>query len=108
MIPEDQLIRWSNQGGTANSITAHKSIRTALEATDSPIYGRDFEIFLQGSYKNSTNIRADSDVDIVVQSNEVFYKNLSRLPADQQAAQQRGYGPGRHDARDWRADVENA
>ncbi len=108
MIPEDQLARWSNQGGTTNSIAAHKSIRAALEATDSIIYGRNFEIFLQGSYKNSTNIRADSDVDVVVQSNEVFYKNLSRLPIDQQAAQLRSYGPGRHDAKDWRADVENA
>jgi len=108
MIPEDQLARWSNQGGTTNSIAAHKSIRTALEATDSPIYGRTCEIFLQGSYKNSTNIRADSDVDVVVQSNEVFYKDLSRLPADQRAAQERSYGTGGHDAKDWRADVEDA
>jgi hypothetical protein len=108
MIPESQLATWSNQGGTANSMTAHKSIRFALEALDSPIYGRDFEIFLQGSYRNSTNIRADSDVDVVVQSNEVFYKDLSRLPADQQAAQARSYGEGRHNAKDWRADVENA
>lgn len=108
MIPDDQLTRWTNQGGTVNSIAAHKSVRTALEALDSPIYGRHFEIYLQGSYKNSTNIRADSDVDVVVQSNEVFYKNLSQLPADQQAAQQKSFIPGEHDAKGWRADVENA
>src|SRR5215469_14994830 len=60
MIPEAQLATWSNQGGTQNSIAAHKSIRSALEALDSPIHDRDFEIFLQGSYKNSTNIRADN------------------------------------------------
>jgi hypothetical protein len=104
MIPEAQLATWSNQGGTANSMTAHKSIRFALEALDCPIYGRDFEIFLQGSYKNSTNIRADSDVDVVVQSNEVFYTDLSRMPPDQQAKQVRDYavyGPGRHNAQDW-------
>lgn len=108
MIPEAQLATWSNQGGTANSMTAHKSIRFALEALDSPLYGRDFEIFLQGSYRNSTNIRADSDVDVVVQSNEVFYKDLSRMPPDQQAAQARSYSEGRHNAKDWRADVEAA
>jgi hypothetical protein len=33
-IPEDQLKTWSNPGGTANSISAHKSIRNALEAAD--------------------------------------------------------------------------
>jgi hypothetical protein len=108
VIPENQLVTWSNQGGTQNSIAAHKSIRFALEALDSLIHDRDFEIFLQGSYKNSTNIRADSDVDVVVQSNEVFYKDLSRIPADQQAAQQRSYGPGGHNAQDWRRDVEAA
>jgi hypothetical protein len=108
MIPEAQLATWSNQGGTANSIAAHKSIRFALEALDSLIHDRDFEIFLQGSYKNSTNIRADSDVDVVVQSNEVFYKDLSRLPEAQRAAQERSYNPGRHNAQEWRADVEAA
>ena len=33
-IPEDQLIAWSNPGGITNAITAHKCIRTALEADD--------------------------------------------------------------------------
>ena len=108
MIPESQLVAWSNQGGTTNSIAAHKAIRSALEALDSPMYGRDFEIFLQGSYKNSTNIRADSDVDVVVQSNEVFYKDLSWLPADQQVAQKRSFIPGSHNAQDWRRVVEVA
>jgi hypothetical protein len=111
MISENQLVTWSNPGGTDNSQRAHTSVRNALEALDSPIRDRDFEIFLQGSYKNSTNIRADSDVDLVVQLNEVFYKDLSRLPADQQAKQVRDYavyGPGRHNAQDWRRDVEAA
>jgi hypothetical protein len=106
-IPEDQLKTWSNQGGTANSITAHNSIRNALEANDSPLKGKGFEIFLQGSYRNSTNIRADSDVDVVVQSNDVFYSNVSRLPPDQKAAQQ-SIGAGSYNAPQWRVDVEKA
>jgi hypothetical protein len=92
-------------------MTAHKSIRFALEALDCPIHDRNFEIFLQGSYRNTTNIRADSDVDVVVQSNEVFYKDLSRIPVDQQSKQVRDYavyGPGRHNCQDWRNDVEAA
>lgn len=108
MITEDKLKTWSNPGGTGNSMTAHNSIRAALEANDSSIKLRTFEIFLQGSYRNNTNIRADSDVDVVVQSNEVFYKDLSRLPADQQAAQKRSYSEGRYNAIDWRTDVEKA
>jgi len=36
-----------------------------------------YEVYLQGSYKNDTNIRGDSDVDIVVQLNSAFCSNLS-------------------------------
>ncbi|GAH40757.1 unnamed protein product, partial [marine sediment metagenome] len=34
-------------------------------------------VYLQGSYKNDTNIRGDSDVDVVAQLNSTFYSNLS-------------------------------
>ncbi len=33
-------------------------------------------VYLQGSYPNHTNIRADSDVDVVVESSNVFYHNV--------------------------------
>lgn len=108
MIPEDQLIRWSNQGGTDNSIAAHNSIRNALEANDSGLNRPDFEIYLQGSYRNSTNIRADSDVDLVVQYNKYFRRDLTRLsPVEVQRYEAShhnvDYGPV-----NWRSDVEKA
>jgi len=34
------------------------------------------EVYLQGSYPNSTNIRGDSDVDVVVESPSTFYSNV--------------------------------
>ncbi|MCD6493606.1 MAG: nucleotidyltransferase [Archaeoglobaceae archaeon] len=37
------------------------------------------EIYLQGSYANSTNVRFDSDVDIVVQLNSVFWSDKTQL-----------------------------
>jgi hypothetical protein len=107
-IPEDQLKTWSNQGGTANSMAAHNSIRNALEANDSPLKGNDFEIFLQGSYRNSTNIRADSDVDVVVQLNKVWYKDLSGLTAAERTLYEQTYSSGDYGAKDWRRDVEQA
>ena len=36
----------------------------------------DHQVYLQGSYANSTNIRGDSDVDIVVETQNVFYHNV--------------------------------
>jgi predicted nucleotidyltransferase len=74
-IPESQLERWSHQGAVENAQRTHESIRAALKAYR-PM-GVQYEVYLQGSYKNDTNIRGDSDVDVVVQLNSTFCSNLS-------------------------------
>ena len=75
-IPEAQLERWSHQGAVTTAKQTHESIRNALKQYK-PLKGLDFEVYLQGSYKNSTNIRGDSDVDVVVQLNSAFRSNLT-------------------------------
>ncbi|MGA2269052.1 MAG: nucleotidyltransferase [Bryobacteraceae bacterium] len=84
-IPQSQLETWSHQGAVATSSAAYNSIRQALLKATSPLASRGVDIFLQGSYANSTNIYADSDVDVVVLYGSTFYKDLSALtPAQQQ------------------------
>ena len=64
-IPESTLSRWSHhQAGTAFK-QAHVPIREALDAYKG-LSQFKYEIFLQGSYKNDTNLGGDSDVDVVV------------------------------------------
>ena len=108
MIPEAQLATWSNLGGTANSMAAHTSVRNALEANDSGLNCADFEIFLQGSYRNKTNIRADSDVDLVVQYNKVYYRDLAKLSPSEIQRYQSCHSTVDYGAVEWRADVEKA
>ena len=76
-IPESQLETWSNRGATVGSANTHKSIRIALNQHNWP-QGMNHEAYLQGSYANYTNIRGNSDVDLVVESSSVFYSNLSQ------------------------------
>lgn len=77
-IPEHQLETWSNQGAVTTSKTTHERIRSVIN--NSTVFsGKDYEVYLQGSYKNSTNIRGDSDVDIVVQLKSTFYHNINTL-----------------------------
>jgi hypothetical protein len=85
-IPESQLETWSHQGATVTSSNTYRSIQTVLAAASSPISNKSYEVYLQGSYKNDTNIRGDSDVDVVVQLNATFGYDLSGLDAEQ-----RGY-----------------
>ena len=64
-IPESTLSGWSHHRSAKASKQAHVSIRKALIAHNRPSEV-DYEVFLQGSYKNGTNLRRDSDVDVVV------------------------------------------
>ena len=64
-IPESTLSKWSHhQAGTAFK-QAHVPIREALDAYKE-LSQFKYEVFLQGSYKNDTNLGGDSDVDVVI------------------------------------------
>ena len=75
--PESQLETWSHQGAVTTAKATADSIKNALNSYADWPDGVDFEVYLQGSYKNNTNIRGDSDVDVVAQLNSTFYSNLS-------------------------------
>ncbi|MBN3945014.1 MAG: nucleotidyltransferase [Nostoc sp. NMS7] len=81
-ISESQLQIWSNQGATKSSQQTHNSIRNALSRYQWPS-NVTYNAYLQGSYRNSTNIRADSDVDIVIELTSVFYSNLTDAEKNQ-------------------------
>jgi hypothetical protein len=84
-IPASQLNTWTHIGATISSANAYASIRSALFASNSPLVSRQPEVFLQGSYANSTNIYGDSDVDVVVLYSDSFHYNLSALSPQEQA-----------------------
>src|SRR6266851_2197088 len=80
-ISESTLDNWSNQGPTTSSAKTYASIKAALEKHHWPD-GMVYEPYLQGSYPNFTNIRGNSDVDIVVElirhgAESLFYSNLT-------------------------------
>jgi hypothetical protein len=104
-IPDSQLETWANIGPSAGAKAGHESIRMALEAASSRIKGKDYEVYLQGSYKNDTNIRADSDVDIVVQLNSTFQPNLSLLSDAERAVYAREVPSATYLFQHFRADV---
>lgn len=74
-IPESQLKSWSNLGSQQASAKTYRSIKKALTEYSWPT-AMDHKVYLQGSYPNFTNIRGDSDVDIVVETTNVFYHNI--------------------------------
>lgn len=78
-IPDAQLNTWSAPGSVTQSSHTYNSIKGVLENNRSPYYARDFDVFLQGSYKNDTNVYRDSDVDIVICLDQTYYSNTAQL-----------------------------
>lgn len=76
-IPESQLETWAKQGSIGRAKSTADSVKNALDYYDKWPENMEFQVYLQGSYKNSTNIRGDSDVDVVAQLNSTFHSNLS-------------------------------
>ena len=104
-IPESQLETWSHQGAVTTSSNTYNSIRGTLKDANAPYAGKDFDVFLQGSYGNDTNIRADSDVDVVIQLNSTFHQDLSQLPPEQIAAYQQNFSNATYGFSDFRREV---
>ena len=82
-IPSKQLEVWSHIGALASSKTTYDSIKSCLGNYTFP-EGMKYDIYLQGSYGNSTNIRGDSDVDIIAELTSSFKYKISALSEKEQ------------------------
>lgn len=101
-IPESQLAAWSRQGATTGSAETYKSITNAFASHQWPS-GMSYDAYLQGSYPNATNIRGNSDVDLAVQTDSVYYHNLT--VEDRTCV---GWSPGAFGWQDFRVEVVRA
>jgi hypothetical protein len=57
------------------SDNAVRAIRSAVDAS-TKLNHRSIQVFLQGSYRNHTNVRQESDVDVGVLCSDTFFHEL--------------------------------
>jgi hypothetical protein len=101
-IPEDQLTIWAQLGAQTTSKDTYATIKKCI---DGGAYAKSSCSFLQGSYGNDTNIRTESDVDLVMECNGIYYYDLTSLPADQQEAFRATLGGTDYSFNKFRAEV---
>ena len=77
-IPESQLDTWSNRGAQATAKKTHEHIQKTI-ANSEFITRKTVDTYLQGSYRNTTNIYGNSDVDIVAENKATFFYNIDLL-----------------------------
>lgn len=104
-IPESQLETWSHQGSITQSSNTYNTIKSVLEASTTPYAGKNFKVFLQGSYGNDTNIYAESDVDIVIRLDDCFQSDLTRLTEGEKAAYKSTFCDATYTHVDFKRDV---
>lgn len=83
-VNEDQLRRWATAPSETEETKCQNAVRLITNAIKER-FGSDVTVFLQGSYKNRTNVRQDSDVDIVVRHDDIFFPDISDLSESDQA-----------------------
>ena len=70
-IPENQLRIWAQPGTVKGAKNTHAAICNALARHDWPGDVR-YRTYLQGSYRNNTHRRRQSDVDVVVELTSLY------------------------------------
>lgn len=107
-IPESQLNTWSHQGSITQSASTYNTIKSALEASTTAYAKKSFKVYLQGSYGNDTNIFAESDVDVVIQLDDVYYSDLTALSPEDKIAFDDAFIPASYSYDEYKQDVFNA
>jgi predicted nucleotidyltransferase len=107
-LSDRQIETWASPGAQTTAAATYASIKAALEASTSLIRNRDYEVYLQGSYRNGTNVYGDSDVDVVVELNETYGYDISELNQTQKAAFDRQFIPASYSYQEFRNDVQQS
>ncbi len=104
-IAEAQLDIWSKQGSVTQSAATYETLRRALAQSEAPYASRSYSTFLQGSYGNDTNIYADSDVDVVIRLDSVYYSDTSDLSEADAATYKANFSPAQYTGVQFREEV---
>jgi len=106
--------RWVRSSSPAEQDRMERAERMIADAIDAhhPFdeYRDDFRIYAKGSYANNTNVRLNSDVDIVAESHHSYFHDFFPPDLAASAAPDPGWEPyeGPWTPAAWRAEIETA
>lgn len=107
-ISESQLETWSHQGSVQQSSDTYATVKRSLEANDTKYADKSRDVFLQGSYGNTTNIYAESDVDVVIRTDSIYYHDTSALDPQELQIFYAGFTPATYTYGEYKSQVVQA
>ena len=78
---EEKIVAWSQDPSATEQERIDRTIRMVTEAINDDAFLSTLqkEVFLQGSYRNQTNTRLDSDIDVCVVFTQVAYHDQAPM-----------------------------
>jgi predicted nucleotidyltransferase len=109
-IPESKFNDWHGTGADKGSADARDKTRRALMSERSPLEqaDEDYEVYLQGSYANTTHTRGSSDVDVVAKITSAWRSDLEELSEEEEERYNDDHDDADYDHRDFYDDVLTA
>ena len=104
-VTQRQIENWAHQGAVRTSSATYHMISNVLKDPSASFADREFDVYLQGSYGNDTNIWKDSDVDIVVELTQTFTSNKKLLPSVQYELHEMDYKRAEYSQAEFRKEV---
>jgi len=89
-ISEEQLTRWAKAPSETEEGKCQNAVSRITEVVKDK-FGADVSVFLQGSYRNRTNVRQDSDVDIVVLHEGYYFSDVDGLSESDKTAYRKNF-----------------
>ncbi len=77
-VTDEQLIQWAKAPSETEEDKS-RATRDRVEKALKASFGDGIRVFLQGSYKNRTNVKRESDIDIVVEYTGTYFHELHML-----------------------------
>ena len=102
------LTQWANGPSQTEQDKCDNAVRMVKAALSEyePLQKRAIEVFAQGSYRNRTNVRQDSDVDVCVLCSDTFYFEVDRAPGA--TRELLGISPASYDFPEYKNDIRSA
>jgi hypothetical protein len=98
---------WTNLHQTETAQRAHMAVREALARHGNATWVANIDDYLQGSYRNSTSIYRDSDIDLVLQYTNLCQYDFSALSGNDQIRAWAQVPRGTYSFQAFRQDVVN-
>ena len=103
-VDDNQINRWANPPSDTENEKCENAVSQITDVLRSR-FGSDITIIRQGSHRNRTNIRLDSDVDIAVVHDHYYFHDINGLSASDKALYEKYRSPASYSFSQFKTDV---